>query len=137
MLLKLKSEEYAKKLGQRVLKAVRNIGMIKAERKYRLKFITTKPLLIADLSDTLPSCLPQTLNKLKKSKAEICGKDGLYTIVELKEISKFDKKDFQSKKVSIYNRLRQVKMANILNSKIKQLRKKVKITTNEKFINSI
>ncbi len=135
--VRVKSEEYAKKLGQRVLKTVRNIGMIKTEKKYRLKFVTTKPLLIADLSDTLPSCSPQTLNKLKKSKAKICGKDGLYTIVELKEISKFDKKDFQSKKVSIYNRLRQVKMANILNSKIKQLRKKVKITTNEKFINSI
>ncbi len=134
---KIKSDKYAEKLGQEVLKTVKSIGVVKAGRKYGLKPVTTKPMLTSDLYSTGINCLSGELRKLKKNGSEICGSNGLYSVVELKSISRFDKKDFKSKKVSIYNQLRQTKIANILNSKITQLRKKIKIIIDEKFINSI
>ncbi len=135
--IKLKANQIAKKIEEKAVEIAKKEGVYKASKRLGLAYKTTGLVSESEIESLQLGCLPQKLEQLKKGEIAVCSNENLYNIVAFKNKSRFDKKDYLSKKAVIRRQLLQQKESDILQKKIAELKKGIEIKINKKFTESI
>ncbi len=135
--IQLKSVQIAKNMEKKAAKIAKKIGVYKTGKKLNLAYKSTSLISEAETESLQLGCLPQKLVSLKSNEIAVCSNTSSYNIVAFKNKSKFNKKDYLSKKDLIRRQLLQKKASIILNKKIANLKKGIEIKINKKFTENI